>query len=315
MTDVFLWANHIDSVKSSGLEIELFVFNKNYTPYTIRTAEALSAHLPTVFVHNLINEINLGAGTGLSVRDLEELDTTVNVLPRTPLEMVGRAETLIHLIEHQRHDIVEFSQNEHEFKRIKGIVACVTHRDDPGVKFYVVKLLKAGDSISTSTAWQINGGRFEPHDSEVSLKMPTDNQVLIINGNVFIFNQSKFTQLFEYDIQQILTSDKKGALLSQKYKLSLPDLFNDFAVMARSRKSTLKKLLDVNTEMLIDQEEVISIADNMQVELMIDDAGAIILFDSKDLGVFLDILNDNYLSSATGNHYLAKSKKALDVAE
>ena len=85
--------------------------------------------------------------------------------------------------------------------------------------------------------------------------------------------------------------------------------------MARSRKSTLKKLLDVNTEMLIDQEEVISIADNMQVELMIDDAGAIILFDSKDLGVFLDILNDNYLSSATGNHYLAKSKKALEVAE
>lgn len=314
MTDVFQWANNIDGMKR-GLQVELFLFNKNYTPYSIRVSEGLNAYLPPVFLYDLINEVTLGAGTGLVVKDLEKLDTNINVLPHTPLEKVGRAETLIHLIESERHDIVEFSQDEHEFKRIKGVVARFTHPEDSNVKFYAIKLFKASDSISTGTAWQINGGQFEPHGSQVTLKMPADNQVLVVDGEIFIFNQSKFTQLFNYDIQQILASDAKGAAIGQKYKLNLPDLFNDFAVMAREKKATLKKLLDVNTDDLIDQETVLQVADDMQVELMTDDSGAIILYDSKDVGTFLDIINDNYLSSSTGNHYLAKSKKPLEVAE
>lgn len=59
------------------------------------------------------------------MRDYELSEGGENVLLRTDLEKVGRAETLIHLIEHERHDIVEFSEQEHEFKRIKGIVAKV----------------------------------------------------------------------------------------------------------------------------------------------------------------------------------------------
>ena len=55
--------------------------------------------------------------------------------------------------------------------------------------------------------------------------------------------------------------------------------------------------------------------DSMAIELMTDNAGAIILFDSKDVGVFLDIVNDNYLTSETGNSYLAKSKKLIAPSE
>ena len=33
--DVFLWANEIDEVKNN-VSAELFLFNKNYTPYKIK---------------------------------------------------------------------------------------------------------------------------------------------------------------------------------------------------------------------------------------------------------------------------------------
>lgn len=314
MRDIFQWSNNIDSMKRD-LQVELFLFNKHYTPYSIRIASDLEAQLKPAFLYDILNAVTLGAGTGMSVKDLEKLDGSVNALPHTDLDKVGRAETLIHLLENERHDILEFSQDEHEFKRVKGVLACFTHPNNKDVKFYHIKLLKPSDSISTGMAWQINEGQFEPHSSDVTLRMSTDNQVLVINNDLFIFNQSKFTQLFDYDIQLILASDEKGAAISNHYKLNLPDLFNDFAVMARERKSTLKKLLDVNTETLIDQDTVLEIADKMAVELMSDDSGAIILYDSKDVNSFLDIINDNYLSSETGNHYLAKSKKPLEVAE
>ena len=61
------------------------------------------------------------------------------------------------------------------------------------------------------------------------------------------------------------------------------------------------------------QETVLDIADDMAIELMTDDKGNIILFDTKDANKFLDIVNDNYLSSETGNHYLVKSKKPLEI--
>lgn len=313
-TDIFLWANTIDGLKNE-LQIELFLFNKNYTPYSIRVADALSYQLLPIFLYDVMNFVNMGAGTGLSVQDLEIIDGHNSVLPHTDLAKVGRAETLLHYIENERKDINEFSQGEHEFKRMKGVVARFTHPTNKDMKFHVVKLLRASDSISTGTAWQINNGKFEPLSSDVTLKIPLDNQVLITNCDIFIFNATKFTQLFEYDVQQIKLSDEKGAAISQKYKLSLPDLFNDLAVMARGRKSTLKKLLEVNTDALIDQETVIETADGMQIELMVDEAGSIILFSNDDLGIFLDILNDNYLSGTTGKHYLAKSKKALEESE
>ncbi len=311
--DVFQWANNIDG-KKRDLQVELFLFNKNYTPYSVRVSDALDHQFKPLFLYDVINFVTMGAGIGLTVRELEDSEGGANTLPHTPLENVGRADTLLHLIENERNDILEFSQEEHEFKRIKGVVARYTHPVDKDVKFYIVKLLKATDSISTANAWDLVAGQFLPRAADATLKVPTDNQVLVVDGSIFIFNQSKFTQLFGYDIQQIKASDEKGAAIDSHYKLSMPTTVNDFALFAREKKTNLKKLLEVNTENLIDQDTVLEIADEMQVELMTDDAGAIILFDSKDVGVFLDIINDNYLSSTTGNHYLAKSKKPLEVA-
>ena len=110
--DIFQWANKTDSVKNE-LRVEFFLFNKNYTPYTTTIADDLDSQIKALFLYDVINDVNLGAGTGLSVRDYELSDKEENTLLRTDLPKVGRAETLIHLIEHERNDIVEFSEAEH----------------------------------------------------------------------------------------------------------------------------------------------------------------------------------------------------------
>ena len=134
-TDIFLWANQTDARKND-LDIELFLFNKNYTPYMMPVGGSVEQQLRPLFLFDYINQVNLGAGTGLSVRDYELSEAEESVLLRTDLEKVGRAETLIHLIENERDEIVEFSETEHEFKRMKGVVAKFTDKADSSKVFY-----------------------------------------------------------------------------------------------------------------------------------------------------------------------------------
>src|SRR5690606_10443309 len=145
-TDIFLWANTTDAIKNE-MDVEFFLFNKNYTPYSTNFSSELNAQIKPLFLFDLINYVNLGAGTGLMVRDYEVSDGEENVLLRTDLDKVGRAETLIHIIEHERHDIVEFSEQEHEFKRIKGVLARFTHKDDPKKAFYAVKSISQSNVL------------------------------------------------------------------------------------------------------------------------------------------------------------------------
>ena len=190
-TDIFLWANNIDGIKKE-LDVEFFLFNKNYTPYSTSFTSELNTQIKPLFLFDLINFVNMGAGTGLSVRDFELSDGEENTLLRTDLEKVGRAETLIHTIEHQRSEIVVFSESEHEFKRIKGILARFSRKDDPKKAFYVVKQISQGQVLKGATAWEFRDGKFGAFQADVGLKIPDDNQVLIIDKDIFVFNQGKF---------------------------------------------------------------------------------------------------------------------------
>jgi hypothetical protein len=313
MTDIFLWANQADSMKK-GLQCELFLFNKNAVLYSLRVSPALEIELPMMFLYGIINEIQTDAAIGVNVVNLVDYDKRDSKqLPYLPLSDVDRVRYLVRQIEEDRAGIFEFSTHNHEFKRMKGIVAHYTHPDDKNVSFYVAKYLPPSASISVGHVWDFDGGNAESHLADVTVNMPMDNQMLIVGGEIFIFDQSKFAKAFDYNIQDIRTSDEIGEAISNRYSLILPNMFNDFAVMARESKSTLKRLLEVNTESLPSQETVLDIADNMAIELMTDDKGNIILFDTKDANKFLDIVNDNYLSSETGNHYLVKSKKPLEI--
>ena len=312
-TDIFLWANNTDGVKKE-LDVEFFLFNKNYTPYSTQFMTDLNVQVKPLFLYDLINFVNLGAGTGLSVRDFEYSETEENILLRTDLDKVGRAETLIHLIEKERHDIVEFSQEEHEFKRIKGIVARFTHKDSPDKPFYVIKGISQAQVLSGATSWEFRDGKFGAFQADVGLKMPSDNQVLIIDQDIFIFNQSKFEKLFNYDYKKQLLADEKVAEIEKQFKLSFPDGL-DLQTLVRERKKIVNKLQKMEIGG-VTQEQAIEYADEMQLELMTDDAGAIIIMDGNDLDTFVNLINEDYITSEiTGKRYEIKSKKLLDDPE
>lgn len=313
ITDIFLWANRTDEIKKE-LDVEFFLFNKHYTPYTTNFSSELNSQIKPLFLYDLINFVNLGGGTGLAVRDFELSEDEDNVLLRTNLENVGRAETMLHLIEHQRGDIVEFSEQDHEFKRIKGILARFTHKDAPDKPFYSVKLISQGNVLNGATAWEFRDGKFGAFQAEVGVKVPSDNQVLIVDNDIFIFNQSKFERLFNYDFKKQALADKKVEEIEKQFRLSFADGL-DLQSMVRERKKTVNKLQKIEVGD-ITQEQVIEYADTMQLELMTDDTNAIIIMDSNDLDTFVNLINEDYITSQiTGRRYEVKNKKLLDDPE
>lgn len=312
-TDIFLWANNMDGIKKE-LDVEFFLFNKNYTPYTTNFSSELNSQIKPLFLYDLINFVTMGAGIGLSVRDFELSDGEDNVLLRTDLEKVGRAETLLHLIEHQRNDIVEFSEQEHEFKRIKGIIARFTHKDSLKKPFYAIKQISQGQVLKGSTAWEFRDGKFGTFQADIGLKIAPDNQVLIIDKDIFVYDQGKFERLFNYDYKKQALADQKVAEIEKQFRLSFPDGM-DLQALVRERKKTINKLQKIEVG-AITQEQVVEYADGMQLELMTDDTGAIIIMDGNDLDMFVNLINEDYITSEiTGRRYEIKSKKLLDDPE
>lgn len=312
-TDIFLWANQVDAVKRS-MEVEMFLFNKNYTPYKVRISDILSSvHINPLFLYDLINFVNMGAGTGLAVRNINDAHA-INELAHVKLGEVGRADTLIHLIEHEYHDLVEFSELEHEIKRQRGIIVRFTHKES-GLKFYVVKAIPQSKVISGGDSWQFANGQFDMMES-AALKVPKENHVLIVNDDIFAFNRKKFETLFGYKARELKEADEKGKILDKHFKFNFTSTtVPEIAFIARESSTLIKKLLQVDVDNLITQEQVLEVVEDMDIELMVDDSGAIIFMEGADVGTFLDIVNDNYLRSPIGNEYLAKSKKPINEKE
>lgn len=309
-TDIFQWANLTDGIKNE-LDVEFFLFNKNFTPFTTSFSSELNSQIKPLFLFDLINFVNMGAGTGLTVREYE-MDGGVNkdVLLRAELAKVQHADALLNTIETQYSDIVEFNENEHEFKRMKGILARFTDKD--GKKFYVAKQIMQGQVLRGVTAWEFRDGRFGAFEPEFGLKIQPDNQVLIVGGDIFAFNPSKFEKLFNYDYKKQVLADQKVAEIEAKYKLSFPDGL-DLQTLVRDHKKAANKLQKMDGIGEISQEKVVEYADEMQLELMTDDNGAIIIMDGNDLDMFVNLINEDYIvSEITGKRYEIKSKKLLE---
>lgn len=309
-TDIFQWANLTDGIKNE-LDVEFFLFNKNFTPFTTSFSSELNSQIKPLFLFDLINFVNMGAGTGLTVREYE-MDGGANkdVLLRAELAKVQHADALLNTIETQYSDIVEFNENEHEFKRMKGILAQFTNKD--GKKFYVAKQIMQGQVLRGATAWEFRDGRFGAFEPEFGLKIQPDNQVLIVGGDIFAFNPSKFEKLFNYDYKKQVLADQKVAEIEAKYKLSFPDGL-DLQTLVRDHKKAANKLQKMDGIGEISQEKVVEYADEMQLELMTDDNGAIIIMDGNDLDMFVNLINEDYIvSEITGKRYEIKSKKLLE---
>ena len=193
--DVFQWANNVDEIKNN-VSVELFLFNKNYTPYKVRYSDVLMQAIRSMFMLEAVEYVIKEADKGLECREYELSDGEDKVIYRIGLDKVGRAETLIHLIENEYKDIAYFTDDEYEFKRIKGIIAKFSYPGDDGQKtFYIAKNLAASSALKGKLSWELNGESFEPLTADIAIKVPEGNETAIVDGQIVIFNQSKFEKL------------------------------------------------------------------------------------------------------------------------
>lgn len=309
-TDIFLWANQTDSAKDQ-LEIDLFLFTKGFTVYATKYSDTLKQQLKVLFLYDMISGVQTGAAAGLVVRELDNIDRDDNVLLHVTLDKVEHTQEVIEQIAYGEESLEVFNENDHEFKKIKGIVARCQAKGKDSTPFYVVKLLPQSQVLKGESAWMFNEASFQPFSAEAGLKVTPDNQVMIAGDDIFVFSESKFERLFGYSAKKFAVAEEKIREIEQHFKLKLPDGLT-LSDLARDNKTLVNKLQKVDPS-LTTQEKLLDHADTMELELMADEAaGEIILMDAKDAAKFIDLLSDDYLTSdMTGIKYLVKSKKPL----
>lgn len=311
VSDVFLWANNLVPVKED-LKIEIFLFNKNYVVYKAAVSEGLRKTLEPLLIDNLLEYVLTGAEEGLIVREFEEGEAEGKVLQRTRLKNVESARAVLGWLKTQEHEIETFVEEDHDFKRIKGVLVRCSH---PELKkpFYVIKALPGSSLMKGSTAWLMKNGRFVPFDADGSLQIPADNQLLILDQDIYVFNPVKLESLFGYNAKKYGIAVKKMQMIGETFKLSYQE--ESLEEMVKGKKSLVNKLQKLEPN-VTDQTKLLEHADEMGVELMLDDKGAIILMDDKDLSKFVNLLNDDYYESPlTGIRYEIQSKKPLKEDE
>ena len=307
-TDIFHWANQADQHKDQ-LEIDLFLFTKGFTVYSTKYDDKLKQQLKVLFLYDMVSGVQTGAATGLAVRNLDNIDRDENVLLRTQLEKVEHAQEVIEQIAYGEESLEVFTESDHEFRKVKGMVARFTPKD--GEPYYVIKLLSGAQVMLGASAWMFRGNSFEQFEAEAGLRVTPDNQVLITGQDVFVFSETKFERLFGYSAKKFAVAEEKIKEIEAKFKLKLPDGMT-LTDLAKDNKTLVNKLQKVDAQMTT-QDKLVEHAEDMELELMTDEAaGAIILMDAKDATKFVDLLGDDYLeSSMTGIKYLVKSKKPL----
>lgn len=307
-TDVFAWANNLVQYKDE-LKIELFFFNKNYVVYKTARSKDLDKMMEPIFIDELLEYVLEGAANGLIVRGFEDAEAEQNVLQRTRLQNVQKAVEVINWLKSQEHEIETFDDEEHDIKRMKGVLARVTH---DGIKkpFYVIKQMQQSQVIRGKAGWMIREGKIVPFDAEAALRVTPDNQLLVLDQDMYVFNQSKLKSLFGYDAKEASIAAAKVREIEENFRLSYADGLS-MQALVKDNRPVIKKLQKIEPT-LVKQDDLMSHAEEIDVPLMTDDSGAIIIMDEKDMTTFVNALNDDYMESPmTGLRYEIKSKRLL----
>jgi hypothetical protein len=307
-SDVFAWANNLVQYKDE-LKVEMFFFNKNYVVYKTSRAKDLDKQMEPIFVDELLEYILEGSANGLIVRGFEDAEAEENVLQRTRLRNVEKAVEVINWLKTQEHEIETFDDEEHDIKRMKGVVARITHE---GAKnpYYVFKVLPQSQIIRGKTGWMIRDGKLVSFDADAALRIPPDNQLLVLDQDMYVFSQPKLKSLFGYDAKESSIAAAKVKAIEENFRLSFAEGLS-LQSLVKGNRSIIKKLQKIEPT-LVKQEDLVDHADEMGIGLMTDDDGAIIILDEKDMVKFVNALNDDYIESPmTGQRYEIKSKRIL----
>lgn len=311
-TDIFAWANNLVQYVDE-LKVELMLFNKNNVVYRTKLAGDVARQLRPLFLDEIMEYVLDGIDKGLVVRGFEEAESEENVLQKTKVSNVDKLVEVLNWIKTQGHNIEVFNDADHDLKRMKGVIAYCTHKDLPK-PFYVIKNLPTSQVMKGHTAWLLKDGVFKPFEALSALKIPGENQLLVIGEDLFVFSQAKLKTLFGYDAKAASIAAQKVAEIEKHYRLSFAEGVT-LQTLVKGRQATIKKLQNIEPG-LIKQEELVDHADEIGVGLMTDDQGAIIIIDHKDLTRFVNLLNDDYVESGmTGQRYEIMRKKPLKPAD
>jgi hypothetical protein len=311
-SDVFAWANNLVPLLED-LKIELFLVNKNYVVYRTSMSPDLQKQLQPLFIDNILDFVLEGANMGLNVRNFEDGEAEDKVLQRTRLSNVETAKATLNWLKTQEHEIETFVEEEHDFKRIKGAIARCSH---PELKqpFYVVKHLSATMMTKGKQAWLMRGGKFVPFDADGSLRIPTDNHLLVLDQDIYVFSQAKLAQLFGYDVKKYRVALDKVKLITENFKFNFADQ-QSWESLMQGKKTIVNKLQKIDPTG-INQDELMKHAEELDIDLMTDDNGAIIIMDDQDLTKFVNLLNEDYMESPlTGRRYEITGKKPLKIKQ
>lgn len=309
-TDIFAWANNLFQYKEE-LKFELFLISKNYVLYKAKVHAELEKQLQPLFVDSVLEYVLDGIESGMIVRGFEDAESEENVIQRTRVERIEPLMTVMDWVQNQEHAMEQFSE-EHGLKGFRGVLARCTA---PGMKqtFYMIKKLPTAQLLDGEGTWVAKGNNFVPIVAGV-LRIPSDNQLMVLEDDLYVFNQAKLEQLFGYNIKKQAIAEKKVKEIEENFKLSFADEM-DLQTMVKGNKTLINKLQKLDAT-LVSQDQLLDAAEELGLNLMVDEEGAIIILSAKDLTIFVNLLNDDYVESGmTGNRYEIKSKKPLRVKE
>ncbi len=306
-SDVFAWANNLFEYKEE-LVMELFWINKNNVVYRTKIAPELEKQMQPLFIDNTLDYVLEGAEQGMPVRNFEDGEAEAGVLQRVPWKRVEKLKEVMHWVRTQESEIELFAEEEHDLKRIKGALIKVSH-PKMSQPFYIVKALSGGQMLKGDGTWMVTGKLFKPFQA-AALKIPAEAHMLVLEQDLYIFNQAKCDRLFGYDAKKNALADKKVREIEEHYKLSFAEGV-DLQSAVAGNKATINKLQNIDIGQLT-QEQIMDHADEIGVDLMVDDAGAIIIMNQKDVTKFVNLLNDDYMESPlTGERYEIIKKRPL----
>lgn len=312
MTDIFAWANNLVQYVDE-LKITLYFFNKNYVVYRTKLAGEVARQLRPLFLDDILEFVLDGVEKGLIVRGFEDAEKEENVLQHTRVKNVDKLVEVLNWIKTQQSAIETFVEEEHDLKRMKGVVAHCSHPDLPQ-SFFLIKTLPGTQMMKGHTAWMLKDGVFRPFDKLSAIKIPAENQLLVVGDDLFVFNQAKLKSLFGYDAKAAVIAAQKVAEIEANFKLSFAAGVG-LQSLIKGKPAAIKKLQKIEPA-LVKQDDLVNHAEEIGVNLMTDDQGAIIIMDDKDMTTFVNLLNDDYMESPmTGQRYEIIKKRPLKVDE
>lgn len=309
-TDIFLWANNLVQYVDD-LKINLYFFNKNNIVYRVNLVGEVSRQLRPLFLDDLMEFVLGGVEKGLQIRGFEEAAQEDNVLQTTHVSNVDKLMDTLRWITTQQSAIETFVDEEHDLKRMKGVIAHCTHKES-GMSFYVIKNLPTNQIMKGHTAWLLKDGVFKPFDKQTALKIPGENQLLVVGQDLFVFNEAKLKSLFGYDAKSAAIATQKVAEIEANFTLSFIEGVS-MQSLVKGMPAVIKKLQKIEPS-LVKQQDLIDHAEEMGIDLMTDDNGRILIMDNKDMAKFVNLMNDDYIESPmTGQRYEIIKKRPLKL--